>query len=198
METFGLSNLPHFSSGGSVHIIINNQIGYTTPALNARSTVYTSDIAKMINAPVIHVNGDYPEEVAKATRIAFDYREKFRKDVILDLVTYRRWGHNELDEPGFTQPRMYENIRSRKSVPKMYEEWLLSQESASGEEGSRGVVTTEEANALRSNYYAWLEEELSLSKSYQPKVNSIWDMNEESDEELIPKVTHPTPFPPCL
>ncbi|RKP12576.1 thiamine diphosphate-binding protein [Piptocephalis cylindrospora] len=174
METFGLSNLPHFSSGGSIHIIINNQIGYTTPALNARSTVYTSDIGKMINAPVIHVNGDYPEEVAKASKIAFEYREKFRKDVILDLVTYRRWGHNELDEPGFTQPRMYENIRSRKSVPKMYEEWLMSRNSESTKgDGAQLALITEEVNALRSKYHTWLEKELSLAQSYEPKGEAL-------------------------
>ncbi|KAJ2871886.1 hypothetical protein FB639_004418, partial [Coemansia asiatica] len=121
METLGLSNLPHFSLGGTVHIIINNQIGYTTPATNARSTLYTSDIAKLVNAPVIHVNGDYPEEVAKAVSIAFEYRKRFRKDVIIDLITFRRWGHNELDEPSFTQPQMYKIIRARESVPKLYE-----------------------------------------------------------------------------
>jgi probable 2-oxoglutarate dehydrogenase E1 component DHKTD1 len=99
-ETLGLSNLPHFTAGGSVHVIVNNQIGYTTPAMNARSTVYTSDVAKMINAPVIHVNADSPEDVAFATQIAFEYRHHFRKDVIIDLIAYRRMGHNELDEPG--------------------------------------------------------------------------------------------------
>jgi probable 2-oxoglutarate dehydrogenase E1 component DHKTD1 len=95
-----LSNLPHFTAGGSIHIIVNNQIGYTTPAMNARSSVYTSDVGKMINAPTIHVNADFPEDVAYATSIAFQYRNKFRKDVIIDLISYRRMGHNELDEPG--------------------------------------------------------------------------------------------------
>ncbi|CAG8509363.1 17737_t:CDS:10 [Funneliformis caledonium] len=126
MESFGLSNLPRFSSGGSFHIVVNNQLGYTTPAQNARSSWYSSDIGKMINAPVIHVNGDFPEDVARAVEIAFEYRNKFRKDVIIDLITYRRWGHNELDEPAYTQPLMYANIRSRKSVPKLYEEKLLA------------------------------------------------------------------------
>lgn len=120
METLGLSNLPHFSLGGTIHVIVNNQIGYTTPATNARSTLYTSDVAKLVNAPVIHVNGDFPEEVARAMRIAFEYRKMFRKDIIIDLVTFRRWGHNELDEPSFTQPQMYKIIRSRESVPKLY------------------------------------------------------------------------------
>ncbi|KAJ2691756.1 hypothetical protein GGH99_002187 [Coemansia sp. RSA 1285] len=124
METLGLSNLPHFSLGGTIHLIVNNQIGYTTPATNARSTMYTSDIAKLVDAPVIHVNGDYPEEVARAMRVAFEYRRLFRRDVIVDLITFRRWGHNELDEPSFTQPLMYNIIRSRESIPKLYERRL--------------------------------------------------------------------------
>lgn len=95
-ETLGLSNLPHYSAGGSVHVIVNNQIGYTTPAMNARSSIYTSDVGKMINSPVIHVNADFPEDVAYAASMAFEYRNKFRKDVILDLICYRRLGHNEL------------------------------------------------------------------------------------------------------
>ncbi|TFY80498.1 hypothetical protein EWM64_g3510, partial [Hericium alpestre] len=123
MEGLGLSNLPHFTSGGSVHIVVN--IGYTTPASSARSSLYCSDIGKMINAPVLHVNGDYPEDVARAVEIAFKYRNYFRKDVIIDLLVYRRWGHNELDEPAFTQPLMYDAIRSRKSVPTLYEETLI-------------------------------------------------------------------------
>ncbi|RKP28148.1 thiamine diphosphate-binding protein [Syncephalis pseudoplumigaleata] len=127
METLGLSNLSHFTSGGSIHLIVNNQLGYTTPAMNARSSIYASDIGKMVNAPVIHVNGDHPEDVARAMEVAFEYRNKFRKDVVVDLITYRRWGHNELDEPGFTQPLMYETIRSRKSVPQLYEEKLLAE-----------------------------------------------------------------------
>ncbi|KAJ2414654.1 hypothetical protein GGF47_005683, partial [Coemansia sp. RSA 2524] len=125
METLGLSNLPHFSLGGTIHVIINNQIGYTTPATNARSTLYTSDVGKLVNTPIIHVNGDYPEEVARAMRIAFEYRKLFRKDVIIDLVTFRRWGHNELDEPSFTQPQMYNIIRARESVPKVYERKMM-------------------------------------------------------------------------
>jgi probable 2-oxoglutarate dehydrogenase E1 component DHKTD1 len=125
MESLGLSNLPHFTSGGSIHVVVNNQIGYTTPAMNSRSSIYASDVGKMINAPVIHVNGDHPEDVAYAAALAFEYRNQFRRDVILDVITYRRWGHNELDEPAFTQPLMYRNIRARKSVPRLYEEKLI-------------------------------------------------------------------------
>jgi probable 2-oxoglutarate dehydrogenase E1 component DHKTD1 len=93
-ETLGLSNLPHFTAGGSIHVIVNNQIGYTTPAMNARSSVYTSDVGKMINCPIIHVNSDFPEDVAFASYLACEYRNKFRKDVIIDLLSYRRMGHN--------------------------------------------------------------------------------------------------------
>jgi probable 2-oxoglutarate dehydrogenase E1 component DHKTD1 len=203
MESLGLSNLPHFTSGGSIHIIVNNQLGYTTPATNARSTIYTSDIGKMINAPIIHVNGDYPEEVAKAASIAYEYREKFRKDIVIDLITYRRWGHNELDEPGFTQPLMYENIRSRKSVPRMYEEKLVDE----------GVVTQEAVDQLRKEYADFLDGEIQASESYTPAFNGLtnkWqglqfpkDMNVRVDtgvaEDILrsvgqASVNHPSDF----
>ncbi|KAJ1952123.1 hypothetical protein EC988_003719 [Linderina pennispora] len=163
METLGLSNLPHFSLGGTIHVIVNNQIGYTTPATNARSTFYTSDIGKMINAPVIHVNGDYPEEVAKAMRVAFEYRKMFRKDVIIDLITFRRWGHNELDEPSFTQPTMYNIIRARESVPKMYERKM--QETS--------VITGDHAQATRESFNQFLEDELAASKEYVPEADHL-------------------------
>ncbi|KAI7906070.1 oxoglutarate dehydrogenase, E1 component [Cokeromyces recurvatus] len=129
MESLSLSNLSHYSSGGSIHIVVNNQLGYTTPAQNARSSAYCSDIGKMINVPVVHVNGDFPEEVARALDLVFEYRNKFKKDIILDLICYRRWGHNELDEPAFTQPIMYNNIRHRISVPKLYEKKLIEEET---------------------------------------------------------------------
>ncbi|KAJ1676722.1 hypothetical protein EV182_007618, partial [Spiromyces aspiralis] len=160
METLGLSNLPHFSSGGTIHVIVNNQLGYTTPAENARSTLYTSDIGKMVDAPIIHVNGDHPEEVAKAAHIAFAYRAKFRRDVIIDLVTFRRWGHNELDEPSFTQPKMYEIIRTRKSVPKLYEEELAR----------RGVVSPEQIDRFRDEHFNSLSAQLSHCLQQDPAI----------------------------
>ncbi|KAJ2091678.1 hypothetical protein IW138_001660 [Coemansia sp. RSA 986] len=163
METLGLSNLPHFSLGGTIHLIVNNQIGYTTPATNARSTMYTSDIAKLVNAPVIHVNGDYPEEVARAMRVAFEYRKLFRMDIIVDLITFRRWGHNELDEPSFTQPLMYNIIRSRESIPKLYER-KLKQEN---------VVTDEDAEQVGTLFTKHLETELDASKDFIPKADHL-------------------------
>ncbi|CAB4445777.1 unnamed protein product [Rhizophagus irregularis] len=164
MESFGLSNLPHFTSGGSIHIVVNNQLGYTTPAQNARSSWYSSDIGKMINAPVIHVNGDFPEDVTRAVNVAFEYRNKFGKDVIIDLITYRRWGHNELDEPAYTQPLMYANIRSRKSVPKLYEEKLLAEDL---------IVTQNEMKEFRDNYFKFLEEQYKLSDNHKPEANTL-------------------------
>ncbi|KAJ2518389.1 hypothetical protein GGI11_002875 [Coemansia sp. RSA 2049] len=163
METLGLSNLPHFSLGGTIHLIVNNQIGYTTPATNARSTMYTSDIAKLVDAPVIHVNGDYPEEVARAMRVAFEYRRLFRRDVIVDLITFRRWGHNELDEPSFTQPLMYNIIRSRESIPKLYERRLKQD----------NVVSDEDVKQMSSLFTGHLEAELDASKGFVPEVGTI-------------------------
>ncbi len=159
MESLGISNLPHFSSGGSIHIIINNQIGYTTQAANYRSSVYSSDVGKMINCPVIHVNGDHPEQVAIATKLACDYRHKFRKDVILDLVCFRRHGHNEVDEPGFTQPSMYKKIANRLSCPVLYENKLKKEN-----------ISTEELNANRVQYQAVLQKGFEDATTYVPEL----------------------------
>ncbi|CAO3643394.1 unnamed protein product [Mucor fragilis] len=159
MEGLGMSNLAHYSSGGSVHIVVNNQLGYTTPAQNARSSAYCSDIGKMINVPVVHVNGDFPEDVAKALDMVFEYRNKFRKDIILDLMCYRRWGHNELDEPAFTQPVMYNNIRHRTSVPKLYEKKLIDEQTLS---------SAEEAQQVRESQVKQLEQGLQDAESFVP------------------------------
>lgn len=168
METLGMSNLAHYSSGGSVHIVVNNQLGYTTPAQNARSSAYCSDIGKMINVPVVHVNGDYPEEVSRALDIVFEYRNKFRKDIILDLMCYRRWGHNELDEPAFTQPVMYNNIRHRTSVPKLYEQKLLSENT---------LVSEQEADQVREKHIQALELGLKEAESFVPDAHMHLDGN---------------------
>ncbi|PHZ07394.1 2-oxoglutarate dehydrogenase, E1 component [Rhizopus microsporus ATCC 52813] len=175
MESFGMSNLPHYSSGGSVHIVVNNQLGYTTPAQNARSSAYCSDIGKMINVPVVHVNGDYPEDVARALDVVFEYRNKFRKDIILDLMCYRRWGHNELDEPAFTQPLMYNNIRHRTSVPKLYEKKLLQESVLSGEN---------EVEAVRQRHVEMLEQGLQEAESYKPSSNYHLDGNWRGIEHI--------------
>ncbi|KAF8635350.1 hypothetical protein AX17_003941 [Amanita inopinata Kibby_2008] len=163
METLGLSNLPHFTSGGSVHIVVDNNIGYTTPASNARSSLYCSDVGKMINAPVLHVNGDHPEDVVKAMDIAFRYRHYFRKDIIVDLLVYRRWGHNELDLPGITQPLMYEQISSRRSVPQLYEQKLMGE----------NVMSEQEIAEVRNDYKGYLEGQLANTGSYVPNVSVL-------------------------
>uniref|UniRef100_A0A0B6ZF52 Transketolase-like pyrimidine-binding domain-containing protein n=1 Tax=Arion vulgaris TaxID=1028688 RepID=A0A0B6ZF52_9EUPU len=125
-ETFCFAETAHFDIGGSVHLIVNNQVGFTTQADRGRSSHYCSDIAKVNSYPVIHVNGDYPEDVVRAASLAMEYRQKFRRDVFIDLLCYRRWGHNEMDEPSFTQPVMYRTINNRRSVPDHYAQSLVS------------------------------------------------------------------------
>uniref|UniRef100_A0AAR2L4L3 2-oxoadipate dehydrogenase complex component E1 n=1 Tax=Pygocentrus nattereri TaxID=42514 RepID=A0AAR2L4L3_PYGNA len=131
-ETFTLSTLPHFRVGGSIHLIVNNQVGYTTPSERARSSLYCSDIGKMVGCAVIHVNGDDAEEVVRATRLAVEYQRRFRKDVIVDLLCYRQWGHNELDEPFFTNPVMYKIIRLQKLEEGTKLDWSTAEALAFG------------------------------------------------------------------
>ncbi|KAJ7695948.1 dehydrogenase E1 and transketolase domain-containing protein 1 [Mycena rosella] len=163
MEGLGLSNLPHFTSGGSVHIVVDNSIGYTTPATGARSSLYCSDIGKMINAPVLHVNGDHPEDVVRAMEVAFRYRNYFRKDIIVDLLVYRRWCHNELDLPNLTSPLMYEKISSRRSVPQLYEERLVREE----------VLDPTKIAAIRTAYKSELDTALTRVPSYAPSASML-------------------------
>jgi 2-oxoglutarate dehydrogenase E1 component len=159
MELFQMSQARGFAVGGTVHIVINNQVGFTTSERqDARSTLYCTDVAKMVGAPVLHVNGDDPEAVAFCAELAFDFRQKFGKDVVIDLVCYRRHGHNEADEPAATQPLMYQNIRKRKTTRELYAERLVAKGTLKAEaaqalvDGYRdkldaGVVTTELAQA---------------------------------------------------
>jgi len=143
METFNMADSRGFSTKGTVHIIVNNQIGFTTSNANdARSTMYASDVAKMINAPIFHVNGDDPEAVLFVTQLALDFRNTWKKDVVIDLVCYRRLGHNETDEPSVTQPLMYKTIKSLPTTRKIYADKL---EQAN-------VVDREEADAMIENY----------------------------------------------
>ena len=149
METLQLSQARSFSTGGSVHLIINNQVGFTTSdPRDARSTLYCSDVAKMIEAPIFHVNGDDPEACVFVTRLAFDYRRRFHKDVVVDLVCYRRHGHNEADEPAATQPVMYQAIRKHPTTRALYAR-LLTEE---------GTLKVGEAEALVEDYRKGLDE----------------------------------------
>jgi 2-oxoglutarate decarboxylase len=138
-ETFDLSQLQGYRTGGTVHIVVNNQLGFTTAPHAGRSSTYATDVAKMVQAPIFHVNGDDPEACVRVTRLAYEYRQKFRRDVVIDLVCYRRYGHNEADEPAFTQPLMYAKIDERRSVRKLYTERLLNSGALSVEEGERSL-----------------------------------------------------------
>ncbi|MBN8583732.1 MAG: multifunctional oxoglutarate decarboxylase/oxoglutarate dehydrogenase thiamine pyrophosphate-binding subunit/dihydrolipoyllysine-residue succinyltransferase subunit [Ignavibacteria bacterium] len=126
-ETLNLSQLKGYSTGGTIHIIINNQIGFTTSPVDARSTVYASDVAKMVQAPIFHVNGDDPEATILVTKLAYEYRMMFHKDVVIDVYSFRRLGHNESDEPAFTQPVLYKAIRNHPTVKNIYQEKLLNE-----------------------------------------------------------------------
>lgn len=132
-ETLNFSQLAGYRTGGTIHIIINNQIGFTTNSLDARSTVYATDIAKMIQVPIIHVNGNDPEAVASAAIFAFEYRNKFNSDIIIDLLSYRKYGHNESDEPSYTQPLLYKKIKLLKPVGELYREELINTKTITAE-----------------------------------------------------------------
>ena len=166
MESLQMSQTRGFNVGGTVHIIVNNQIGFTTSnKLDSRSTDYSSDVAKIIQAPVIHVNGDDPEMVINAAKIACKYRNKFKKDIVLDLFCYRRRGHNEADDPSATQPKMYSKISKHPSVLSQYEENLTSS----------GVLTTDKANKIKKEYRKSLEGGKTVAKNLAQKPNDkLW------------------------
>jgi 2-oxoglutarate dehydrogenase E1 component len=146
-ETLNLSQLSGYHVGGAIHIVVNNQVGFTTAPESARSSFYPTDVAKMIQAPIFHVNGDDPEACARAARLAFDYRETFQRDVVLDIVCYRRHGHNEGDDPSYTQPQMYKIIDQLRSVRKLYTETLVR----------RGDISIDEAEAALNEFNARLQ-----------------------------------------
>lgn len=154
-ETLNLSQLKGYSTGGTVHIVINNQIGFTTAPVDARSTVYATDVAKMVQAPIFHVNGDDPEASMWVTQLAFEYRQKFKKDVVIDVFGYRRLGHNETDEPAYTQPLMYKKIRSMPSVLEKYKEKLLKEQA----------VTDDEVKAMEHDINERMDKDYNLVKN---------------------------------
>lgn len=146
-ETLNLSQLRGYRTGGTVHVVVNNQVGFTTAPEYSRSSLYSTDVARMIQAPIFHVNGDDPEAVVRVAQLAFEYRQTFNKDVVIDLVCYRRRGHNEGDDPSMSNPEMYRIIDSKRSVRKLYTEELIG----------RGDITVEDAEELLRDYQAQLE-----------------------------------------
>lgn len=179
METLNMSQVRGFHVGGTIHIVVNNQVGFTThDPRDARSTRYCTDVAKMIDAPVFHVNGDDPEAVWFVTRLAAAYRQKFKKDVVIDLVCYRRHGHNEADEPSATQPLMYQTIKARPSTREIYAEKLVQE----------GVLESSEPANLLADYRKILEEGLDIVKrarndirhpfaqDWKPYLDESWDL----------------------
>jgi 2-oxoglutarate dehydrogenase E1 component len=170
-ETLNLSQLKGYRVGGTIHIVVNNQVGFTTSPHAARSSRYSTDIAKMIQAPVFHVNADDPESVVRVARIAFEYREKFNKDVVIDMICYRRRGHNEGDEPSFTQPMMYKLVEAKRSTRNLYTEALIG----------RGDITVEEADEVLRDY------QVQLDAVY----NAVHNNEPEHDESIVVPIAPP-------
>ena len=163
-ETLSLSLLKGYRTGGTIHIIVNNQVGFTTSPHAARSSTYSTDIAKMIQAPVFHVNGDDPEACVRVAKVAFEYRQMFNKDVVIDMICYRRRGHNEGDEPSFTQPLMYKLIDAKRSTRKLYTEALIG----------RGDITVEEAEEVLRDYQQQLEGVFTAVHNTEPASDPNW------------------------
>ena len=166
-ECFAMSGLKGHNTGGTIHIIVNNQIGFTTSPRFARSSPYPSDVAKMVEAPILHVNGDDPEAVVHCARIAVEFRQKFNRDIVIDMICYRRFGHNEGDEPSFTQPMMYQKIKKHPSTLNIYAEKLIKE----------GTISKEEFINMKTNFKNLLDEQFKTAKEYKPKLEwfeGIW------------------------
>src|SRR6202007_2900438 len=180
-EVLNLSQLPGYETGGTVHIIVNNQIGFTTLPADARSSAYCTDVAKMIEAPIFHVNGDEPIAVAFAAKTAFEFRQQFGRDVVLDMYCYRRYGHNETDEPSFTQPKLYKRIYAHAPVTKLFKDRMLQS----------GALTAEESGTLEKEFRSRLE--TALGEVQTSEVKSKKDFHrgfEESSAVFQPPYSH--------
>ncbi len=180
-EILGLSGLRGHRVGGTVHFIINNQIGFTTNPRFSRSSPYPSDVAKMIEAPIFHCNGDDPEAVVFATKIAVEYRMKFHKPVVVDMFCYRRFGHNEGDEPAFTQPIMYKNIRAHETTAGIYSKKLIAE----------GTISEAEYDQMRADWRAKLEIEYEAGQAYKPNkadwLDGVWSGLRSADQADDPR-----------
>ncbi|MDH4071433.1 MAG: multifunctional oxoglutarate decarboxylase/oxoglutarate dehydrogenase thiamine pyrophosphate-binding subunit/dihydrolipoyllysine-residue succinyltransferase subunit, partial [Ignavibacteria bacterium] len=186
-ETLNLSQLQGYRTGGTVHLIINNQIGFTTLPDDARSTPYCTDVAKMVQAPIFHVNGDDPEATIRVAQLAFEYRQKFRKDVVIDMICYRRHGHNEGDEPSYTQPLLYKKIRHHPSVRELYAAQLRQE----------GVVTREELDQIseesRVRYERAFEASQKREMHFKPEVPLAVSAEEiQKVQQMSTAVSHET------
>ncbi len=159
-ECFAMSGLPGHNTGGTIHIIVNNQIGFTTSPRFARSSPYPSDVAKMVEAPILHVNADDPEAVVYCARIATEFRLQFNRDVVIDLICYRRFGHNEGDEPSFTQPLMYKKIKAHKTSLTIYGEKLVGEK----------IISLDEFEKQKSDFKNLLDQQFQTAKDYNPKI----------------------------
>jgi 2-oxoglutarate dehydrogenase E1 component len=159
MECFAMSGVPGYNAGGTIHFVINNQVGFTTSPVFARSSPYPSDVAKMVQAPIFHVNGDDPEAVVFTTKLATEFRQQFKRDVVVDMICYRRFGHNEADEPAFTQPIMYKAIKNHPFCSTLYAAQLKAE----------GVLTDEDVKMMEDRFIGQLEDEFESAKGH--KVN---------------------------
>ena len=185
-ETLNLSQLDGYATQGTVHIIINNQIGYTTLSENARSTRYSTDVAKMLMVPIFHVHGENPDALVHTMRLAYEYRHTFAKDVVVDLVCYRRHGHNEGDEPYFTQPQMYDRIRERPPVHRLYADELMAE----------GIISQNELDDIIAETNQCLDDQFLAEQETprmfpQPKFYDVWDKY-QNDVSLEPATTRVT------
>ncbi len=182
-ETLNLSQLPGYRTGGTIHLVINNQIGFTTGPESARSSVYATDVAKMVQAPIFHVNGDDPEACIRAVKLAYDFRQQFHKDVVIDMLCYRRHGHNEGDEPSLTQPKMYKSIKEHRSVRKIYTETLLR----------KGDIDPKEAESWLDNFQTKLQEAFDRTREDNEPPSSNEHAALWTDEEITGFQNHPSP-----
>src|SRR5215475_11579507 len=173
-ETLNLSQLRGYRTGGTVHVVINNQFGFTTAPEYSRSSLYSTDVARMIQAPIFHVNGDDPEAVVRVARLAFEYRQSFNKDVVIDLVCYRRRGHNEGDDPSMTNPLMYSIIDTKRSVRKLYTEELIG----------RGDISVEAAEESLRDYQQQLETVFKATRDASTTVRTTRDRTVEPEPQV--------------